>query len=59
VENLETVSFPKFGRIAEMRPENVMLMRVRPRDRGQRIWLELARGRLTAEDQSRLYLRRS
>jgi hypothetical protein len=47
VENLETMSFPKFGRIAEMRPENVMLMRVKPRDRGQRIWLEFARGRLT------------
>jgi hypothetical protein len=23
VENLETMSFPKFGRIAEMRPENI------------------------------------
>jgi hypothetical protein len=41
------MSFPKFGRIAEMRPENFMLMRVKPRYRGKRIWLELACGRLT------------
>jgi hypothetical protein len=47
----QTMSFPKFGRIAEMRPEKIMLMRVKPRDRGQIIWLELDRGRLTAKSQ--------
>jgi hypothetical protein len=51
VENVETMSFPKFGRIVEMRPEYIMLMRVKPRDHSQRIWLELGRGRLTASVQ--------
>jgi hypothetical protein len=57
LENLENISFPKLGRIAEMRPEKFMLMRVKPRDRGKRIWLELARGRLTGRGDLTSYLK--